>query len=310
MSVSDDRDGNPLEVRNISEVGDSISFSIRESENGADEVLIDFGFVDYADEFNPTLELNFDLQNSSELLEVTVSFTNDGILSTDSIAGNFPLRFDIAATNFIGVEDNRVILHPSESLRCSLRICSLLSDFNVPWSLRTSFQEVVAALPIAYSTSIISTSKGKEKGALDRCYSSNLNIKCRAVMCTSVLQLDEPLIEFESCILHKLYSKEMHIWNRSESILMFSLVAMDDHNESESTDETMVFQDGDTDFVLEFGTPYSVPPFASKSLRVAFTAKVESISFIDLFSLLIYSKCFLRHCRSKARGCTHSKFVI
>lgn len=88
-----------------------------------------------------------------------------------------------------------------------------------------------------------------------------------ALICTSIMTLDENKVEFDSCVVGSTYVRDVQLRNKSECALKVRLVPLS------NIDIPILFSEFETGNPLAFFETYTIEPFASKRLRISLKAK-------------------------------------
>jgi hypothetical protein len=114
-----------------------------------------------------------------------------------------------------------------------------------------------------------------------------LPIKISATLCTSVMFINQSDIDFQSCAMFEVVTREFEVWNRSDCDLEFrvetgamvnasSNLILSDEGQRDMSAE-LFLEDCDSKIKVFGSHNLFIAPFASKLIKVQFQAKVRHI---------------------------------
>lgn len=226
--------------------------------------FVDFGEVHFAPKVHSAIA-TIVLTNKSAFDTIVVQ-----VGEADSTQVDYPVNvrvvpeeFDVTKSLFVFSEKSegeQVVLLPGLSKSCKVMFYS--SSKLDSGHLRTSFFKVSSSIFLPYYV---------QRG--ERPENLSLVIPYSASLCTSILFTEDTELLFENCELDREYSRNIQIWNRSESVLSYS-VTFHDNLEDFGTNEVS-FYEQESEEIIRIGSSYSIEPFASKRLSIRMLAKVS-----------------------------------
>jgi hypothetical protein len=186
-------------------------------------------------------------------------------------------------------ETTCLFLDPGASIPLDFQICC--ADFVSYEHPRTSFFKVSNRC----SLEVTST---KEFHICTDIINSKLDFIYSALLCTSVMHIENLELDFQDCVESETYMQEFIIWNRSESYLQCVI-----HFDGDTSGNVLQLVDMDSLQLILCGSTVTIPSFAPKRVGVQFLAEVDILNFliICLFNNILQyldNFCFECYCES------------
>lgn len=210
---------------------------------------IDFGEVNYAP----------NVRSKTAQLHVVNHST---LPSTVSLMFEAPKQSnDVISIELINFKEvSYILIEPGESISLDFQLNCV--DSFISEHARTSYYKVSnrCCLELILSNEIdIHTARNNVK--LDFSYS--------AILCTSIMYIENLVLDFQDLVLHETYLQEFTIWNRSESYLKCRM-----HFEGDIVENILQLVDMENMQEILCGSTITIPSFAPKRVGVKLFAEV------------------------------------
>ena len=233
----------------------------------------DFGELHYSPQSESKSSCLVEIYNPTAQTEFLVSLT-----VVQNAVHDFPVL--LLADGWFDENDSPIDkaekyhLLPGKKLKAKVKIQvnSKTIDINNP---RTSYFKVANRCSIYYQrieelVNLSENSEGNERPKLEFSFSANL--------CTSIMFIENTQLDFQEFNIHETCAQELMIWNRSESILQFTIQEIvDDSLKTEETTTIKFFEvEGDEEAPIG-DRIISIPSFAPKIIQVHVYGRVRGV---------------------------------